>query len=83
MSDEIDADEMAVKILAIINGTKGISRLDRLFAGMMVVGDVLVSIECPGCRESAAQAVLKAFPLLIEEALGKAAVRSPGSHHKH
>ncbi len=57
---------------------------DVAMAIMGVLGCVLISIRCPGCREAMRESIEQALPPLFDEAMKQAARRPQGSsRHAH
>jgi hypothetical protein len=86
MSDDHDimpADELAERIVKIINDQPYLSDGTRFMACMMVIGDGLASIECPACREIAFKSLSETFPQILATAMAHAATAAHPSHHTH
>jgi hypothetical protein len=75
------ADQIAISIGQLINNTPDRSREEVLAALMMVISDVIGSIDCRDCRVTAVKGVKKTLPRFIQHALEQAVDRP--SNHVH
>jgi hypothetical protein len=54
-----------------------------LTACMMVIGNVVGSIDCPGCRKLAARKIKKILPQLMQAVVTQLATQASGNQHCH
>lgn len=84
VSDEFDfdkADALSVLIMKTINHDSDLTHREVLTALSMSVGDIIASIECSDCRESAAKAVTKDLvPRAVAAAMSGTATISGQRH---
>ena len=56
-------------MLELINGRPGLGNAERLVSCMMVIGDVLAGIDCPGCRRLSLLLVKRELPKVLKHAI--------------
>jgi hypothetical protein len=61
-------DDLAERMLALVNDHRELSDSECLVAAMMVVADIVAAIDCKQCREKASQSVKKLLPDFIKTA---------------
>jgi hypothetical protein len=75
------ADKLALQIEELINGDPDLLDGEIVTAAMMVIGNVIATIQCQGCRQEAAKEVKKRLPQIIAHALAQPI--QPGQQHVH
>lgn len=90
ISDECDSDAvnaLAFQINQLFNKNPDATQRELFAACFNAISDILISIECPGCRKQTASALREAFPHLIKDALAYATKHGggepPASGHIH
>jgi hypothetical protein len=78
MPDMEDADNLAEKLMAVINSCD--DTRTRLMAAIMVVADCVGGIDCRDCRKLAKKSAIDLLPKLIREAMERP---TSGSGHVH
>lgn len=64
-----NADALALQIEELIEQNPELTQAEILAVGMMIIGDVLASIQCRDCRALSADSVKEKLPQVIAFAL--------------
>ena len=64
-----NADALALQIEELIKENSQLTQAEILAVGMMIIGDVLASIQCRDCRALSADSVKEKLPQVITHAL--------------
>ena len=75
------ADKLALEVGQLIQGNPDLQPHDVLFACMMVIGDVVASIQCQDCRKDSGKAVEQQLPDVLKHGLAQPI--QPDQQHVH
>jgi uncharacterized protein YejL (UPF0352 family) len=72
------ADQLAYELIAVLNRCD--DRSDRFLAAMMVLGDLVASIDCPSCRKQSKKAIQRTLPKILAQAMAQPTSESQHVH---
>jgi hypothetical protein len=75
------ADGLAIQMTAVINGGTGLTPSEIILACLMVVHNVVRTIDCRDCRQVAIQNIERLVPKMMMDA--QATAHQPHSEHHH
>jgi hypothetical protein len=72
------ADQLAYELIAVLNRCD--DRSDRICAVMMVLGDMVASINCAKCRKLNKKAIQRTLPKILAQAMAEPISESQHVH---